>query len=83
MHGHSMASKQLVLLKYGQSLLPNGASVFLAGDTAFGSVKVFRKLDECRWFYVLRHKTSTHVWFSEQPGWLDFGGFVQKSGQSV
>lgn len=81
--GHSTAGRQLALLKYVRSLLPSGASVFLVGDTEFGSVEVLRQLDKWRWFYVLRQKTSTHVWFSEQQGWQDFGSFVQKSGQSV
>ena len=81
--GHSTAGKQLALLAYVRKLLPKGAAVFLVGDTEFGPVEVLRQLDSWSWFYVLRQKTSTHVWLNEQQGWQDFGSFVQKAGQSV
>jgi len=81
--GHSTAGKQLALLAYVRKLLPKGAAVFLVGDTEFGPVDVLRQLDRWSWFYVLRQKTSTHVWLNEQQGWQDFGSFVQKAGQSV
>ena len=81
--GHSTAGKQLALLAYVRKLLPKGAAVFLVGDTEFGPVDVLRQLDSWSWFYVLRQKTSTHVWLNEQQGWQDFGSFVQKAGQSV
>jgi hypothetical protein len=81
--GHSPAGKQLALLAYVRKLLPQGAGVFLVGDSEFGPVEVLRQLDQWRWFYVLRQKTNTHVWRNEREGWQDFGSFVQKSGQSV
>jgi hypothetical protein len=81
--GHSTAGKQLALLAYVRQLLPKGAVVFLVGDTEFGPVEVLRQLDSWRWFYVLRQKTSTHVWLNAQPGWQDFGSFVRKPGQSL
>jgi len=81
--GHSDAGKQLALLAYVRKLLPKGAAVILVGDTEFGPVEVLRQLDTWGWFYVLRQKTSTHVWLKEQPGWQDFDSFVQKPGQSV
>jgi len=81
--GHSTARKQLALLAYVYQLLPTGAGVFLVGDSEFGSVEVLRQLDRWRWFYVLRQKSSTHVWLDEQQGWKDFGSFVQKPGQGV
>ena len=81
--GHSTAGKQLALLAYVRKLAPTGAVVFLVGDTEFGPVEVLRQLDTWSWFYVLRQKTSTHVWLNEQQGWQDFGSFVQKAGQSV
>lgn len=81
--GHSTAGKQLALLSYVRKLLPKGAAVFLVGDTEFGPVEVLRQLDTWGWFYVLRQKTSTHVWLNEQQGWQDFSSFVQKPGQSV
>jgi hypothetical protein len=81
--GHSTAGKQLALLASVRKLLPKGAWVFLVGDTEFGPVEVLRQLDTWGWFYVLRQKTSTHVWLNEQQGWQDFGSFVQKPGKSV
>jgi hypothetical protein len=81
--GHSPASKQLALLAYVRSLIPTGAAVFLVGDCEFGSVAVSRQLDQWRWFYVLRQKADTNVWFNEQDGWKPFGSHVQKPGQSI
>jgi len=81
--GHSTAGKQLALLAYVRKLLPKGAVVFLVGDTEFGPVDVLRQLDSWSWFYVLRQKTSTHVWLDEEQGWKNFGSFVQRAGQSV
>ena len=81
--GHSTAGKQLALLAYVRKLLPAGAVVFLVGDTEFGPVDVLRQLDHWSWLYVLRQKTSTHIWLTAQQGWQDFGSFVQKAGQSM
>jgi hypothetical protein len=81
--GHSTAGKQVALLGYVRKLLPPGATVFLVGDSEFGPVEVLRQLDLWRWFYVLRQKTSTHVWLNEAQGWCDFGSFVSKAGQSA
>ncbi len=81
--GHSTARKQLALLSYVRTLLPAGAAIFLVGDCEFGSMEVLRQLDQWRWFYVLRQKTSTHVWHNEQEGWRDFGSFVHKPRQSL
>jgi hypothetical protein len=80
--GHSSAWKQLALLAYVHSLIPSGAAVFLVGDCEFGSVAVLRQLNFWNWFYVLRQKSDTCVWFSEQDGWQTFGSHIQKAGQS-
>ena len=80
--GHSSAVKQLALLAYVRNLLPVGAAVFLVGDQEFGSVAVLRQLDKWRWFYVLRQKAGTGVWFNEQSNWQTFGSHIQKPGQS-
>ena len=80
--GHSSARKQLALLAYVRSLIPSGAAVFLVGDCEFGSVPVLRQLDRWHWFYVLRQKSATGVWVSEQQGWQTFGSQIHKAGQS-
>jgi len=81
--GHSTAKTQLTLLAYVRSLLPKGSDVLLVGDTEFGSVAVLRRLDQWRWHYVLRQKTSTHVCLADQTEWNDFGSWVEKAGCSI
>jgi hypothetical protein len=81
--GHSSAWKQLALLAYVRKLIPSGAAVFLVGDCEFGSVAVLRQLDRWRWFYVLRQKSDTGVWFDEKSGWHTFGSYINKPGQSI
>ena len=80
--GHSKAKKQLALLAYVRSLIPAAAAVFLVGDSDFGSVAVLQQLDRWRWFYVLRQKADTGVWFREDIGWQTFGSYIHQSGQS-
>jgi hypothetical protein len=80
--GHSSAWKQLALLAYVRSLIPCGAAVFLVGDCEFGSVAVLQQLDCWNWFFVLRQKSDTCVWFSEQEGWRAFSSHIHKAGQS-
>jgi hypothetical protein len=81
--GHSSARKHLALLTYVRKLIPAGAAVFLVGDCEFGSVAVLHQLDRWHWFYVLRQKTDTGVWFNEKSGWQTFGSYIHKPGQSI
>ncbi len=81
--GHSTGHKQLALLSYVRSLVPQKAAVFLVGDTEFGPVKVLKKLDQWRWFYVLRQKSDTSVWSATEQQWQPFSSFAQKTGQTV
>jgi len=80
--GHSSARKQLALLDYVRSLIPAGAAVFLVGDCEFGAVPILKQLGHWHWFYVLRQKSDTCLWFSEEQGWQPFGSFIHKPGQS-
>jgi hypothetical protein len=80
--GHSSAFKQLALLNYVRTLLPAGIGVFLVGDCEFGSVEVLKWLDSWHWFYVLRQKSDTGLWFHSSSEWKPFGSFIQKPGQS-
>jgi hypothetical protein len=81
--GHSTGGKQLALLAYVRKLIPGKSTVFLVGDTEFGSVKVLKQLDYWHWYYVLRQKSDTGVWTHHQDQWKPFGSFVQKPGQSI
>jgi hypothetical protein len=80
--GHSSTRKQLALLAYVRSLIPAGAAVFLVGDCEFGAVGVQKQLKRWHWFYVLRQKSDTCLWFTDAQGWRPFGSFIQKPGQS-
>lgn len=39
-------------------------------------------LDRWHWFYVLRQKANTGVWFDDIRGWKAFSSYIQKPGQS-
>jgi len=81
--GHSTAYKQLALLKYVKTLFPRNAAVFLIGDCEFGSVAVLKQLDQWYWYYVLRQKSDTCLWFDASNEWKPFCSFIQKTGQSI
>ena len=81
--GHSSATKQIVLLKYVRSLIPQKTAVFLVGDSEFGSIAVLRQLKEWRWFFVLRQKGNTGLWFGERTDWQRLDGLVTKAGQAA
>jgi len=72
----------LALLAYVRQLIPEGAAVFLVGDCEFGSVAILRQLERWHWFYVLRQKTDTGVWFNENNEWKPFGSYIHEAGQS-
>jgi hypothetical protein len=80
--GHSSASKQLALLNYVRQLLPLGAIVFLVGDCEFGAVEALKWLDQWHWYYVLRQKSDTCLWFNYQNEWKPFGSFANQAGES-
>ena len=81
--GHSSSLRQLALLGYVRKLIPLGDAVFLVGDCEFGAAEVLRQLDKWHWFYVLRQKSDTCIWFDERNAWKTFGSFIQKPGQSI
>jgi hypothetical protein len=81
--GHSSAAKQIVLLKYVRSLIPQHTPVFLVGDSEFGSIAVLQQLKQWSWFFVLRQKGNTGLWLDEQNGWRRLDSLAQKAGQSA
>jgi hypothetical protein len=80
--GHSGAVRQLALLNYVRLLLPLHAVVFLVGDCKFDAVETLTWLDQWHWYYVLRQKSDTCLWFDHQNEWKPFGSFVSKAGES-
>ena len=81
--GHSSATKQVCLLTYVESLIPQNAPVFLVGDSEFGSIEVLRQLKQWHWFFVLRQKGNTGLWINEQIGWQRIEKVVQHAGQTT
>jgi hypothetical protein len=81
--GHSSATKQIILLKYVRSLIPQKTPVFLVGDSEFGSMAVLQQLQKWHWFFVLRQKGNTGLWLNQQTGWRRLGDLVQQAGQSA
>ena len=65
--GQSNTWKEVALLAYVHKLIPKGAAVFLVGDCEFGAVAVLHRLNRWCWFYVLRQKSDTKVWFDNHP----------------
>lgn len=76
--GHSTGDKQISLIAYVKTLIPRGATVFLVGDTEFGSVNVLKQLDKWYWYYVLRQKSDTLVWSQTDNAWKPFGDTSRK-----
>lgn len=80
--GHSSAVKQLALLAYVHSLMPNNASVSVVGDCEFGAVAVMRQLDSWRWHYALRQKGDTLIDLTLHNHWQRFDAMIDHPGQS-
>lgn len=80
--GHSSALKQCALLAYVHDLMPEGASVVVAGDSEFDSVPVMALLREWQWDFALRHKGDTLVFHPELQRWVRFDSLVQQPGDS-
>lgn len=79
--GHSSVPKQLALLGYVRSLVPQGASVLIVGDSEFGDVPVLRKLQAWGWRFVLRQQGRFLIQPQGQPAWTRFDQILQRSGQ--
>ena len=84
--GHSSAYKQRALLDYVRRLMPDGARVSVVGDSEFGAVAVIERLEEWRWYYVLRQKGSHLVRCSERrprQQWRALGELIERRGERV
>lgn len=80
--GHSPASKQLALLSYVKGLMPENTTVFLVGDTEFGSIEVQKQLKKWHWYYVLRQKGSTNICLHTDLKWVPFASVIDRVGES-
>ncbi len=69
--GHSSSPKQMALLAYVRSLIPEDAHVSIVGDSEFGSIPVQKLVDGWGWEYGLRQKGTHLVWIDGQWQRLD------------
>lgn len=56
--GHSTVRKQVALMVYIHSLVPEDVHISLVGDSEFGNVDLIRQLDDWGWDYALRLKSN-------------------------
>jgi hypothetical protein len=80
--GHSSERKQRALLDYVHGLIPEGATVLVAGDSEFGGVTILRLLDQWKWVYVLRQKGRYLLRPAGQESWQRCDQLLTQSGQS-
>ena len=69
--GHSSAKKQMALLDYIRTLMPENTTVSIVGDSEFGAIPVLKLLDNWEWKYGLRQKGSHLVQIDGQWQRLD------------
>lgn len=81
--GRSSAARQVALLGYVRSLLPDAAQVLLCGDQEFGGITVLEQLDIWGWSYVFRQKSSYVFRPDETSPWKPFGEAIRKPGQQI
>jgi hypothetical protein len=67
--GHSTLEKQIALMKYVRSLIPEAFQVSLAGDSEFGQTLLMEYCDFWGWDYALRQKGSHLVMTFNQFFW--------------
>ena len=80
--GHSSEYKQRALLAYVHRLIPEEATVLVAGDSEFGGVSVLQLLDQWSWSYALRQKGRYLLCPAGQESWQRCDEIVTQSGQS-
>jgi hypothetical protein len=78
--GHSSAARQLALLGYVRSLLPNEAKVLWVGDQEFGAIAVLKQLDQWCWHYVLRQRRNQLFRPDPNTPWQAFGDVINQAG---
>jgi len=78
--GHSTMHKQLALLNYVRSLLPDGAKVSLVGDCEFGHSRIIEQLRCWQWDYALRESGPTLVGLYEGQTWLRLDELLTHAG---
>jgi hypothetical protein len=67
--GHSTTDKQVKLLEYVCSLIPEGVNVSLVGDCEFKSTLLIEHLDFWKWDYALRQPQQHLVMTFGQTTW--------------
>jgi hypothetical protein len=80
--GHSCEYKQRALLAYVHRLIPEEATVLMAGDSEFGGISVLQLLDQWGWGYALRQKGRLLLRPAGQERWQRCDDIVTQPGQS-
>ena len=80
--GHSSEYKQRALLAYVRSLIPEGATVLVAGDSEFGGVSILQLLDHWGWGYALRQQGRHLLRAAGSESWQRCDEIVTRPGQS-
>jgi hypothetical protein len=80
--GHSSGYKQLALLSYVKSLLPDGVPVSLVGDAEFGVVPLMQHLEAWGWQYAFRQKGSHLIQLAGQSHWQSCAELLTHPGQT-
>lgn len=81
--GHSSDHKQCALLAYIHSLVPEGATVLVAGDSEFGGVPILQLLDRWGWSYALRQKGRLLLRPADHQEWERCDEQVTRAGSSL
>lgn len=79
--GHVGYKKQLELLKYIATLLPENPDVTVLGDAGFESVHLLNWLKEQKWHFVLRQPGKNQVRWVEQE-WIKLSEIPIQEGQT-
>jgi hypothetical protein len=67
--GHSTTRKQIALLAYVRTLIPEGVKVSLVGDCEFGNTLLIEYLDFWKWDYALRQPGDHLVMLYGKKAW--------------
>src|SRR5712692_1197191 len=78
--GHSTMHKQLALLSYVRTWLPEGVKVSLVGDCELGHSRIIQHLREWQWDYARRESGHTLVGLYEGQTWLRLDELLPHAG---
>lgn len=75
--GHSTTIKQIKLLSYIHSLIPDGVKISLVGDCEFGNTRLIEQLEVWGWDYALRQPGDYLCMPRGMGAWFRLDNFAQ------